>query len=190
MPLRIALLLLIAALMLTVAAFRPIDHDEGQYVGAVAMMRFGLPYRDFAYLQTPLQPLLFAPLAWIAEGWLFPTLRAINALLALGASVCLWIAARRAGASDRAAAIAAVALLSSHMLLFAGSVARNDALPVLLMTAGLAAMIGLLQNDRARWMALLAGLLLGAAASAKISYGLPAAAAGLFALWHWRTLGA
>ena len=49
--------------MLTVAAFRPIDHDEGQYVGAVAMMRFGLPYRDFAYLQTPLQPLLFAPLA-------------------------------------------------------------------------------------------------------------------------------
>ena len=190
MPLRIALLLLIAALMLTVAAFRPIDHDEGQYVGAVAMMRFGLPYRDFAYLQTPLQPLLFAPLAWIAEGWLFAALRAVNALLALGASVCLWMAARRAGASDRAAAIAAVALLSSHMLLFAGSVARNDALPVLLMTAGLAALMNLLQNDRARWTALLAGLLLGAAASAKISYGLPAAAVGLFALCHWRTLGA
>ena len=49
------------------AAFRPIDHDEGQYVGAVAMMRFGLPYRDFAYLQTPLQPLLFAPLAWMYD---------------------------------------------------------------------------------------------------------------------------
>ena len=51
MPLRIALLLLIAALMLTVAAFRPIDHDEGQYVGAVAMMRFEIflcSWRDLA----------------------------------------------------------------------------------------------------------------------------------------------
>ena len=176
--------------MLTVAAFRPIDHDEGQYVGAVAMMRLGLPYRDFAYLQTPLQPLLFAPLAWIADGWLFPTLRAVNALLTMAATACIWLAARRAGTSHRAAAIAAAALLSSHMLLFAGSVARNDALPLLLMTAGLAAMLTLLQDDRARWTALLAGLLLGAAASAKISYGLPAAAVGLFALLHWRALGA
>ncbi len=152
-------------------------------------MRDGLPYRDFAYLQTPLQPLLFAPLAWIAKGWLFPALRAVNALLAMGAVACIWLAARRAGASDRGAAIAAVALLSSHMLLFAGSVARNDALPLLLMTAGLAAFLSVVRDDRDRWPALLAGLLLGAAASAKISYGLPAAAVGLFALLHWRTLG-
>lgn len=183
-------MLLCAALLLTVAAFSPVDHDEGQYVGAVAMMRDGLPYRDFAYLQTPLQPLLFAPLAWIAKGWLFPALRAVNALLAIAAIACIWLAARRAGASDRGAAIAAVALLSSHMLLFAGGVARNDALPLLLTTAGLAAFLAVVRDDRDRWAALLAGLLLGAAASAKISYGLPAAAVGLFALFHWRSLGA
>jgi hypothetical protein len=181
---------LCAVLLLIVGAFSPLDHDEGQYVGAVALMRIGLPYRDFAYLQTPLQPLLFAPLAWIAKGWLFPALRGVNALLATGAVACIWLAARRAGASERGALLTAMALLSSHMLLFAGSVARNDALPLMLTTAGLAAFLRLLRDGRGGWTALLAGLLLGAAASAKISYGLPAAAIGLFALLHWRTLGA
>ncbi len=183
-------MLLCAALMLVFALFGPIDHDEGQYVGAVAMMRHGLPYRDFGYLQTPLQPLLFAPLAWIAEGWLFLTLRVTNALLATGATACIWLAAKRAGASDRAALIAAIALFSSHALLFAGSVARNDALPLLLTTSGLAAFLDVVRNSRGHWTAVLAGMLLGAAASAKISYGLPAAAVGLFAVLHWRSLGA
>lgn len=184
------LVLLCAVFMLVFVLFGPVDHDEGQYVGAVAMMRHGLPYRDFAYLQTPLQPLLFAPLAWIAEGWLFITLRATNALLATGATACIWLAAKRAGASDRGAYVAAAALFSSHAVLFAGSVARNDALPLLLTTAGLAALLAVMRNSRGRWTALLAGVLLGAAASAKISYGLPAAAVGLFALLHWRSLGA
>ncbi|MFZ2998336.1 MAG: hypothetical protein WA070_19430 [Sphingobium sp.] len=191
-PVRYAIWPLCAALLvllLILVAFGPLDHDEGQYVGAVAMMRYGLPYRDFAYLQTPLQPLLFAPLAWGAKGWLFPALRVVNAVLATGAVACVWLAARRAGASDRGAAIAALALSSSHMLLFAGSVARNDALPLLLMTAGLAVLIGVVRGDTGRWSALLAGIMLAGAASAKISYGLPAAAVGLFALLHWRSLG-
>lgn len=182
-------MLLCTVVMLIFALFGPVDHDEGQYVGAVAMMRHGLPYRDFAYLQTPLQPLLFAPLAWLAEGWLFLTLRVTNALLATGATACMWLAAKRAGASDRGAVIAAIALFSSHALLFAGSVARNDALPLLLTTAGLAAFLNVVGNSRRHWTALLAGVLLGAAASTKISYGLPAAAVGLFALLHWRSLG-
>lgn len=181
---------LLTLVLLMLSLFAPLDHDEGQYVGAVAMMRHGLPYRDFAYLQTPLQPLLFAPLAWIAKGWLFPALRIANALLASGAVALLWLAARRAGASMRGAAIAAMALLCTQMLLFAASVARNDALPLMLMIAGLAAFLPLLGEGRRAPAALCAGLLLGAAASAKISYGLPAAALGLFALIHWRTIGA
>jgi hypothetical protein len=170
------------------SAFSSIDHDEGQYVGAVALMRHGLPYRDFAYLQTPLQPLLFAPLAWVAEGWLFPALRAINALLGAGAVAMLWLAARRAGASSNGARIAAIALASSAMLLFAASVARNDALPLLLHVIGLWLLLAALQRQSKSPLLFLAGLALGAAASAKISYGLPAAAAGLFALLRWHTL--
>jgi hypothetical protein len=59
----------LAALLLGISLLtRPINHDEGQYVGAIALMRSGLPYRDFAYLQTPLQPLLLAPLSFLPAG--------------------------------------------------------------------------------------------------------------------------
>jgi hypothetical protein len=187
-----------AALFLTVlliAAFRPIDHDEGQYVAAVALMRTGLPFRDFAYLQTPLQPLLFAPLAWLCEGWLFPALRAANAACAAGAALLLAVAARRAGGSPRAAGWAMAGLCASHAFLFAATVARNDALPLLLHVAGLALFLPVARGAARPGAAFAAGLALAAAASAKISYALPALAVGSFALLHarrtgWRIVGA
>ncbi len=76
--------LAILALLLVIMLATPVDHDESQYVAAVAMMRTGLPYRDFAYLQTPLQPLLFAPFALLPPGWLVAGLRLANGLCALG----------------------------------------------------------------------------------------------------------
>ncbi|MBV2148957.1 hypothetical protein KRZ98_11735 [Sphingobium sp. AS12] len=186
-PLCIFLLLL--AVLLGIAALRPIDHDEGQYVAAVALMRSGLPYRDFAYLQTPLQPLLFAPLARLCEGWLFLALRAVNALCAAGAAALLYRAVCSVGGTPRSAGIVAMALVTSHAFLFAATVARNDALPLLLHMAGLALLIDALGTARRPPFFMLAGLLLGAAASAKISYGLPAASIGLFALVNIRRLG-
>lgn len=181
--------LLLLAILLGIAVFRPIDHDEGQYVAAVALMRSGLPYRDFAYLQTPFQPLLFAPLAWLCEGWLFLALRAVNALCAAGAAALLYQTVCRVGGSLRSAGIAAMALVTSHAFLFAATVARNDALPLLLHMAGLALLIDALGTGRRPLFFMLAGLLLGAAASAKISYGLPAAAIGLFALVNIQRFG-
>jgi hypothetical protein len=41
---------------LAAALAAPINHDESQYVAAIAMMRDGLPYRDWPYLQTSLSP--------------------------------------------------------------------------------------------------------------------------------------
>ncbi len=171
--------------------FRSIDHDEGQYVAAVALMRHRLPYRDFPYLQTPLQPLLFAPLAWACEGWLFPTLRIVNALLVAAAVAVIACAARSAGASPRGAGLAALVLATSHTALFAATVARNDALPLLFHVIGLWLFVPVAREGASGTArrALLAGLMLGAAASAKINYGLPAAAVGLFALLRWRVLG-
>lgn len=180
---------LLFAVLLGIAAFRPIDHDEGQYVAAVALMRSGLPFRDFVYLQTPLQPLIFAPLAWLCEGWLFLALRAANALCGAGAATLLYRAVCRAGGSPSSAWLGASALVTSHAFLFAATVARNDALPLLLHTAGLVLLIDALGSDRRQMVFMLAGLALGAAASAKISYGLPAAAIGLFALLNVRRFG-
>ncbi len=181
---------LVLALML-IALFRGMDHDEGQYIGAVRMMREGLPFRDFLYLQTPLQPLLFAPLAWVAQGWLYPALRLVNTLCAAGAALMVWRSVRLLDGSARAAMLAALLMVCCHSFLFSASLARNDALPLFLNAAGIWLFILAWKHvgERRGVLLLLSGLALGAAVSAKISHGFPAAAAGLFALLHVRRLG-
>jgi hypothetical protein len=110
------------------ALLRSVDHDESQYVAAAVLTAHGfLPFRDFAYLQTPLQPFLFAPVAWLAGPWVWPALRLVNATLGAVLVGCVWRAAREAGASARAALIAAGLLALSDILLFSIATARNDA---------------------------------------------------------------
>jgi hypothetical protein len=183
-------LLLGAAFLLVIAALltRRINHDEGQYVAAIALMRHGLPYRDFAYLQTPLQPLLLAPLALIPAGWLLVAARAVNGLFAW-ASLALVALALEGRARRSAQLIAIAALACTDAFLLAGSLARNDALPMMLLAGAVAALMHAV--DRAghrKWFAL-AGLLLGLAASAKISFALAAAGAAVFVLMRSRQLG-
>src|SRR5258706_6199071 len=102
-----ALVLLLVLLSLV----RPLDQDESQYVGAAALTaKGGLPYLSYAYLQTPLQPLLFGPLAALFGPWAWPGLRIANALLGATAIGLVHRAAREAGAEPRAALIAAAAV--------------------------------------------------------------------------------
>jgi hypothetical protein len=183
-------LLLVAFLALAMA--RPIDHDESQYVAAAVLSAKGLlPYRDYAYLQTPLQPLLMAPVAALAGAWAWPALRLVNALLGWLTVAGVYVAARRSGAGERAALIAALGLAACDILLFSAAMARNDALPAALLAGAMVAMAG----RPTRGNGVLTGLLLAGAAAAKISYALPAAAVGLWALWRrerpgWVVLGA
>lgn len=183
---------LLLVLFLALAMARPVDHDESQYVAAAVLSARGLlPYRDFAYLQTPLQPLLFAPVAALAGAWAWPALRAVNALLGWLVVGGVYVAARRSGAGERAALIAALGLATCDILLFSAAMARNDALPAAMLSGAMVAMAG----ARSRGRALAAGLLLAGAAAAKISYALPAAAFGLWVLWRreragWVALGA
>lgn len=60
--------ILVAASML----FRAANKGESQYVAAIALIRHGWPYLDYAYLQTPLQPLLFSPLAMLPAAGSMP----------------------------------------------------------------------------------------------------------------------
>ncbi|MEN2787654.1 glycosyltransferase family 39 protein [Sphingomonas qilianensis] len=180
LPLLLALLTLA---FVALALIRPLDHDESQYVAAAVLTAHGqFPYRDFAYLQTPLQPLLFAPVTLLTGSVAWPALRLLNALLGALAVACVYRAARRGGAGQRPALLAAAMLACCDILLFSVATARNDALPVALLAAALPLVIRA-GNDRAtRWSAMLAGLLLAAAAAAKVSYALPALAYGLYAL--------
>ncbi|MCY7340034.1 MAG: glycosyltransferase 87 family protein [Sphingomonas bacterium] len=172
-------------LLFALALIVPVDHDEGQYVAAAHLIATGyLPYRDFSYLQTPLQPFLIAPLAWLAPGWLLVAARLANAL---AVALAAWLLARTAvRLSKRAIAgpIVIIAVVAVDAMLFAATVARNDAVPMLLFAAALERLFAGQPISPRR--AALAGLFLALAASTKVSYALPAAAAAAMALWHAR----
>ncbi|TCQ01085.1 hypothetical protein C8J46_101443 [Sphingomonas sp. PP-F2F-A104-K0414] len=167
-------------LFTTLALLRSVDHDESQYVAAAALTAHGLlPYRDFAYLQTPLQPYLFAPVALLAGSWTWPALRILNALLGIATIACVHTAARTLGAKPKAALTCAAVFATCDILLFSIGTARNDALPAALLAAALPLIV---RPATTRKTAALAGLLLASAAAAKISYAFPALAYGLYAL--------
>lgn len=173
----------LAAVLIAFALRRPVDHDESQYVAATLLSADGwLPYRDYAYLQTPLQPLAFAPLAWTTGGLAWPVLRVANALLGVVVVAAAWRAMREAGVSARIATASAGLFAASDILLFSAGTARNDALPAALLALALIPVLRAERGTGTRGGALLAGLLLGAAVAAKVSYAMPAAAYGLYAL--------
>lgn len=171
--------LILAALSVSL----PVNHDEGQYAAPVILAQSLKPFADFIYLQTPLQLDLTAPLAPLMAGWLFLGLRLLNAAMGAATLALLYAVQRRLG-EDRTRALGAAALLlSSYIFQFSVTTARNDALPALLEAAAMLAMVTALDGRRAPsalWS--LAGLCLGAATSAKISYALPLAGAGLVLL--------
>lgn len=171
-PVRLLAFAAVLAWLLAGALVRPLSPDEGQYLAAARFASQGLlPYADFAYLQTPLQPLLFAPLDWLFAGHGFLATRLANALLGFAAVVLVHATARRLGASPRAALAGALLVPACHPFLWAG-VGRNDMLPAALLTLGL----WLWSASADRWRLLAAGAALSLAAAAKISYALPAAA--------------
>jgi 4-amino-4-deoxy-L-arabinose transferase-like glycosyltransferase len=193
------ILLMLAALAIlftTLALLRPVDHDESQYVAAAILTARGLlPYKDFAYLQTPLQPYLFAPIALMAGTWTWPALRITNALLGAASIASVHRAARIGGASTRAATIAAALFATCDILLFSIGTARNDALPATCLALALPAIVRTARDQASRRDAILIGALLAAAATAKISYALPALTYGIWALFRanrrpwWTLLG-
>lgn len=183
-----AIILLIFWLVLA-AVFRDIDYDEGQYVGAAALMRSGLPFRDFFYLQTPLQPLLLAPLAWVVDQHLFLALRLANAAMVGTTAVIVYRTVTAHGGKQTAALSAAALMLLCEPMIFIGAVARNDAMPLLFEIAGIALLMSGWRSLRHWSIFMLAGLCFGAAISTKLNFALSGVVAGLFLIAYWQKLG-
>ncbi len=186
----------LAIVLIALALLRPVDHDESQYVAAALLSARGLvPYRDFAYLQTPLQPYLFAPIALIAGAWTWPALRITNSLLGAATIAAVHRAAHIGGASTRTATIATALFATCDILLFSIGTARNDALPAACLALALPAIVRTARDQASRRDAILIGALLAAAATAKISYALPALTYGIWTLFRadrrlwWTLLG-
>ena len=182
----LALLTVLAVLAFSVL-FRRVDHDESQYVAAVALMRSGFPYRDFAYLQTPLLPLLLSPLSRLPAGWTFVAVRIASGVGGFVTMVLLWRSLERR-VSLRSRMIALAALMCTNPFLLASSLARNDALAMALLAAALLPLLRAIETNSRGYFAL-AGLLMGLAISAKISAALPTAAAAAFILARSRRAG-
>ena len=151
-----------------------LSHDEEQYVAAAVLAWRLRPILDFAYLQTPLQPLLFAPVVAAAGAKAFLACRLISG--ALGATACIlaYPIVRGAGGGRSLAALSVVWLASSTAVQEAMGSARNDALPLALTLAGLALILHHPVSAEGRRPSLLApglaGLLFGAALCAKLTY--------------------
>jgi 4-amino-4-deoxy-L-arabinose transferase-like glycosyltransferase len=175
--------LLACILLAGLAISLPINHDEGQYVAPVALAARYRPFADFIYLQTPLQIYVTAPLGPLMAGWSFLGLRLVNAAMGAATLALIYRVMRRLQAPRERALAASGLLLACYIFQFSTVTARNDALPALLEAAALLAMVMATSGARAPsalWS--LAGLCLGAATSAKISYALPLAGAGLYLL--------
>ena len=170
-------LALVGAVLLVCALTYPVDHDESQYHAAA--MLAGLPYRDFMYLQPPVQPLLAGPLLRLFDGWSFIAARALTGALGFGVVALAYAAQRRQGVGAPLALATAALMALCHTFGFSTSVFRNDALPAALLALALWIAAGG-RFEWGRWLAI--GLCLGVATGTKISYLAMAGAAGAFPL--------
>ena len=175
-------------LLLCGAMTRAVTYDEDQYVAAGAMALHLMPYRDFAYLQAPLYPLVLAPFFAVAHGWFLLMARLVSFGFATCSGLLLWHLVRRLGAGLGLSMLLLTACLASPFLLAPLANARNDGLPLLLLLAGLAVHLwvddpGVGPGVVGAWLTrvagrpwafflarILAALLLGLAAEAKVSY--------------------
>ena len=162
----------------------PFNHDEDQYLAAGVLAAKARLYRDFLYVQTPLQPELTAPLTGLAPGWTYLVLRLFSAACGLAALAGVWTAQRRLGVQRRLAGLSVLLMASCYTFQYCASVVRNDALPMALLAWAIAeAARGLGEDTRRPWLHWSAGgLLLGLAVSAKVSFAPLLAAAGVFLL--------
>ena len=168
--------------MMLLALANPFSGDEDIFIG-VALLSGSKPYVDFFYPQPPLNLYVWAPIVSLFESHGFMALRLTSAVMGVAVLALVYVIQRQLDV-ERRIAIACSALLGCcYGFQYGSAVVRNDALPALLLAAGM--LIAILAM-RARLQAWLAwgevALLLGLATSAKISYACPLAGAGLFVL--------
>lgn len=182
---RMPLLMIWAAMAvgaIGLALIAPVNHDESQYLAAAALNRSGLPFVDFLYLQTPLQPFLAAPIAALTVGYNFISLRIATAIAAMAALWLVFRCQRLVRVEQRAALAFTMLLALTYSFQFGATVVRNDILPAMLLALGQYFALSAMTGSRRRLFWAAAGLAFGAAAAAKISYAVPALAIGMLHL--------
>ena len=117
----------------------PLSHDEQMYVSAGVLALDRMPYADFAYLQAPYLPYLYALLFGPSAGS-FALLKArLLSVVATGvAAACIYLVACRATRSPSIALLGTIWFATHHLTLFALPLARNLGVAMAFSLAGLA----------------------------------------------------
>lgn len=179
----------LAALGLTAAnlILGDLNQDEGWYLYAARLVAGGaVPYRDFAYTQGPLLPLVYAPFDRFVAAWGLAGGRLITAGFGwLAALLAAGLAARLAGPRRREAALLAFALVAVNVYQsYFTTVVKTYSLTAFCLAGGFLALAGGLER-RQRAKLWLAGALMALAAGTRSSAAM-APLAVLCVLWAGR----
>lgn len=170
-------------LFLALAMCAPLSRDEHMYVAAGALLRNGTLYKDFAYVQTPYLPYVYAALfAGSGGAWLLLVARVFTAATALLMVWAVYRACRQVGASAATAGGCTLLFATHHLVLFCFPYARNHVPALACATLALVLVLRAVLHPAGRkWACVGAGVLVGAALGLKLTQA-PAAVALLAGL--------
>lgn len=177
-----------------------LNQDEGWYLNAARQMAAGLvPYRDFAYTQAPMLPLVYSwTEPWVGRFGLLGGRGVTWAFGTLGLLFATWLAMRTGPrrAQRFTGGLAFILIATNVYQSYFTTVVKTYSLASLFLSAGLLALsfVGPRKGFRA---ATAAGFLLACAAATRISLGAALATGGLYLLtcrrrlraWAWLDFG-
>lgn len=173
-----------------------LNQDEGWYLYAAREVSEGrLPFRDFAFTQGPMMPLVYSLFASVVNEFGVAGGRVVTWLIGLVATLLAVNTARRLG--GRAAAVITFTLIGLNVYQsYFTSVVKTYALCALFLCAAMYALTRWTESRRAPWI-FGAGVALALAAGTRISSGVMLPLVGLWLLfqtarfgkWSWLWFG-
>lgn len=198
------LLLAVAVCWLALSALNlwmgELNQDEGWYLNAAKLMTEGqMPYRDFAFTQAPMLPLVYSwAYGWVGHFGLLGGRLVTWAFGALGLLCALWLAMRAGPRSAQrlTGGLCVILVAMNAYQSYFTTVVKTYALGSLFLCAGLA-LLSFVGARKGFWAATGAGFLLACAAATRISLGAALALGGFYLLlcrkrlkaWAWLDYG-
>ena len=173
------------------AWFGELNQDEGWYLNAAKLLTEGrVPYRDFAFTQAPMLPLVYSwVFTWVGHYGLLGG-RIVTALLgALGSLLAVWLA-MRSGPRHIQRLTGGLGLILIAMNVYQSyftTVVKTYALSGMFLAGGLA-MLSFVGRTKGLRAAMAGGFLLACATATRISLGAALALGGLYLLVFQRRL--
>lgn len=161
------------------------SHNEQMYVTAGYLLAHGQRlYQDFAFVQTPYSPLVYALAFRLTNGHYLMTAKLVNFAFFATAAILLYAIARRE-TRDRLFSLTVLALyLANYYLLRSVIEASNYTIPIASTLAAYYLFLRYIDNPKRAGAYFCAGLLLGAAVGAKLYYATLVIPFGLAALLY------